>query len=162
MKRKPIQLDAIDRKIVAILRMDGRITNQALSEQVGLSARPCLERLRKLEASGLIQGYSARLSPELAGHAIIAFAQISLRDHSVGRRERVEKVLKACPDVVEVQVVSGEADYLARIVAGSLAEYEELTGAWLADAQLGMAKIATTFALKALKEFEGYPLAGDA
>lgn len=159
MKRKPIQLDAIDRKIVAILRTDGRITNQALSEQVGLSARPCLERLRKLEASGLIQGYSARLSPELAGHAIIAFAQISLRDHSVGRRERVEKVLKACPDVVEVQVVSGEADYLARIVASSLAEYEELTGAWLADAQLGMAKIATTFALKALKEFEGYPLA---
>ncbi len=159
MKRKPIQLDAIDRKIVAILRTDGRITNQALSEQVGLSARPCLERLRKLEASGLIQGYSARLSPELAGHAIIAFAQISLRDHSVGRRERVEKVLKACPDVVEVQVVSGEADYLARIVAGSLADYEELTGAWLADAQLGMAKIATTFALKALKEFEGYPLA---
>jgi len=157
-KRKPVQLDAIDRAIVAILRSDGRITNQALSEQVGLSARPCLERLRKLEASGLIRGYGARLAPELAGHAIVAFAQISLRDHSVGRRERVEKVLKACPDVVEVQVVSGEADYLARIVAGSLAEYEELTGAWLADAQLGVARIATTFALKALKEFDGYPL----
>lgn len=158
MKRKPVQLDAIDRAIVAILRRDGRITNQALSEQVGLSARPCLERVRKLEASGLIQGYGARLAPELAGHPIVAFAQISLRDHSVGRRERVEKVLKACPDVVEVQVVSGEADYLVRIVAGSLAEYEELTGTWLADAQLGVARIATTFALKALKEFDGYPL----
>jgi Lrp/AsnC family leucine-responsive transcriptional regulator len=157
-KRKPVQLDAIDRAIVAILRSDGRITNQALSEKVGLSARPCLERVRKLEASGLIQGYGARLAPELAGHAIVAFAQISLRDHSVGRRERVEKVLKACPDVVEVQVVSGEADYLARIVAASLADYEELTGAWLTDAQLGVARIATTFALKALKEFDGYPL----
>jgi len=157
-KRKRVQLDAIDRAIVAILRSDGRITNQALSEQVGLSARPCLERVRKLEASGLIQGYGARLAPELAGHAIVAFAQISLRDHSVGRRERVEKILKASPDVVEVQVVSGDADYLARIVAGSLAEYEELTGAWLADAQLGVARIATTFALKALKEFDGYPL----
>lgn len=159
MKRKPVALDAIDRRIVAILRDDGRITNQALSEQVGLSARPCLERVRKLESSGLIQGYGARLAPELAGHAIVAFAQVSLRDHSVGRRERVEKVLKACPDVVEVQVVSGEADYLVRIVAGSLADYEELTGAWLADAQLGVARIATTFALKALKEFGGYPLA---
>ncbi len=159
MKRKAIELDAIDRRIVAILREEGRITNQALSQRVGLSARPCLERLRKLEASGLIRGYTARLAPELAGHAIVAFAQISLRDHSVGRRERVEKVLRACPDVVEVQVVSGEADYLARIVAGSLADYEELTGAWLADAQLGVARIATTFALKALKEFEGYPLA---
>jgi Lrp/AsnC family leucine-responsive transcriptional regulator len=158
-KRKAIELDAIDRRIVAILREEGRITNQALSQRVGLSARPCLERLRKLEASGLIRGYTARLAPELAGHAIVAFAQISLRDHSVGRRERVEKVLRACPDVVEVQVVSGEADYLARIVAGSLADYEELTGAWLADAQLGVARIATTFALKALKEFEGYPLA---
>jgi DNA-binding Lrp family transcriptional regulator len=158
-KPKRAQLDAIDRRIVAILRTEGRITNQALSERVGLSARPCLERLRKLEASGLITGYGARLSPELAGHAIIAFAQISLRDHSVGRRERVEKVLKACPDVAELLVISGEADYLARIVAGSLAAYEELTGAWLADAQLGIARIATTFALKALKDFEGYPLA---
>ncbi len=159
MKRKAVALDAIDRRIVEILREEGRITNQALSERVGLSARPCLERLRKLEASGLIRGYNARLSPELAGHAIVAFAQISLRDHSVGRRERVEKVLKACPDVVELQVVSGEADYLARIVVGTLADYEELTGAWLTDAQLGIARIATTFALKALKEFEGYPLA---
>jgi DNA-binding Lrp family transcriptional regulator len=157
-KRKTLTLDAIDRRIIAVLRGEGRITNQALSERVGLSARPCLERVRKLEASGLIRGYGARLAPELAGHAIVAFAQISLRDHSVGRRERVEKVLKSCPDVVEVQVVSGEADYLARIVAGSLADYEELTGAWLADAQLGVARIATTFALKALKEFEGYPL----
>ncbi|AOO81399.1 Lrp/AsnC family transcriptional regulator [Bosea vaviloviae] len=158
MKRKTLTLDAIDRRIVAVLRGEGRITNQALSERVGLSARPCLERVRKLEASGLIRGYGARLAPELAGHAIVAFAQISLRDHSVGRRERVEKVLKSCPDVIEVQVVSGEADYLARIVAGSLADYEELTGAWLADAQLGVARIATSFALKALKEFEGYPL----
>ena len=161
MKRKTLTLDAIDRRIIAVLRGEGRITNQALSERVGLSARPCLERVRKLEASGLIRGYGARLAPELAGHAIVAFAQISLRDHSVGRRERVEKVLKSCPDVVEVQVVSGEADYLARIVAGSLADYEELTGAWLADAQLGVARIATTFALKALKEFEGYPLGED-
>jgi Lrp/AsnC family leucine-responsive transcriptional regulator len=160
-KRKTLTLDAIDRRIVAVLRGEGRITNQALSERVGLSARPCLERVRKLEASGLIRGYGARLAPELAGHAIVAFAQISLRDHSVGRRERVEKVLKSCPDVVEVQVVSGEADYLARIVAASLADYEELTGAWLADAQLGVARIATTFALKALKEFEGYPLGED-
>lgn len=159
MKRKAVALDAIDRRIVEILREEGRITNQALSERVGLSARPCLERLRRLEASGLIRGYTARLSPELAGHAIVAFAQIALRDHSVGRRERVEKVLRACPDVVELHVVSGEADYLARIVAGTLADYEELTGAWLADAQLGVAKIATTFALKPLKEFEGYPLA---
>ncbi len=158
MKRKAVELDAIDRRIVAILREEGRITNQALSERVGLSARPCLERVRKLEASGLIQGYGVRLAPELAGHAVVAFASISLRDHSVGRRERVEKVLKACPDVVELQVVSGDADYLARIVAGSLADYEELTGTWLADAQLGVAKIATTFALKALKGFEGYPL----
>ncbi len=161
MKRKTLTLDAIDRRIIAVLRGEGRITNQALSERVGLSARPCLERVRKLETSGLIRGYGARLAPELAGHAIVAFAQISLRDHSVGRRERVEKVLKGCPDVVEVQVVSGEADYLARIVAGSLADYEELTGAWLADAQLGVARIATTFALKALKEFEGYPLGED-
>lgn len=158
MKRKALQLDAIDRQIIAILRAEGRITNQALSERAGLSARPCLERMRRLESSGLIAGYGARLSPELAGHAIIAFAQISLRDHSVGRRERVEKVLRACPDVVELLVISGEADYLARIVASSLAAYEELTGAWLADNQLGVARIATTFALKPLKDFEGYPL----
>lgn len=159
MKRGRAQLDAIDRRIVAILLRDGRITNQALSEQVGLSARPCLERVRKLEASGLIRGYHASLAPELAGHAITAFAQLSLRDHSVGRREGVERMLRACPNVVELHVVSGEADYLGRIVAESLAEYEEITGTWLTDAHLGIARIATTFVLKPLKEFEGYPLA---
>ncbi|MFN3673978.1 MAG: Lrp/AsnC family transcriptional regulator [Bosea sp. (in: a-proteobacteria)] len=158
MKRR-LQLDAIDRGIIAILRQDGRITNQALSDKVGLSARPCLERVRKLEASGLIRGYQAVLAPELAGHAIMAFAQIALRDHSVGRRDTVEKILRASPHVVELHVVSGEADYLARIVAASLAEYEEVTGAWLTDAHLGVARIATTFVLKPLKDFEGYPLA---
>lgn len=158
---KRLRLDPVDRQIVDILRADGRITNQALSEQVGLSPRPCLERLRRLEKSGLIMGYTARLAPELAGHAIVAIAQIGLRDHVAGRREHVERRLRANPSVVELLVVSGEADYLARIVASSLTSYEEMTGAWLADTALGISRIATTFALKALKPFDGYPLLSD-
>jgi Lrp/AsnC family leucine-responsive transcriptional regulator len=144
-----------------ILRANGRITNQSLSEKVGLSPRPCLDRLRRLEKSGLIVGYTARLAPELAGHAIVAIAQIGLRDHAAGRREQVERRLRSNPNVVELLVVSGEADYLARIVAPSLAAYEEMTGAWLADNALGISRIATTFALKALKAFDGYPLLAD-
>ncbi len=139
----------------------GAITNQALSER-SASRRGLPGARTQARGLGLIQGYSARLAPARAGHAVVAFASISLRDHSIGRRERVEKALRACSDVVELQVVSGDADYLARIVAGSLSRLrgtDRKPGS--PTAQLGVAKIATAFALKALKEFAGYPLGED-
>ena len=152
-------LDRIDLLILEELRRNARITYQALSERVGLSARPCLERVRRLEQKSVIRGYTALVDPSGLGHDIIALAGISMRDPSTGTRQRLERALTANPAVVELQVVNGEYDYTARIVAPSLAAYEALTGAFLADPGFGIGRIHTTFVLKTLKEFEGYPVA---
>lgn len=151
-------LDRIDLSILEALRQNGRITYQALSERVGLSARPCLERVKRLEQKGVIRGYTALVEPSILGHDIIALAGISMRDPSAAARQRLERALGAHPAVVELQVVNGEYDYIARIVASTLAAYEALTDAFLADPGFGIGRIHTTFVLKTLKSFEGYPV----
>ncbi len=152
-------LDRIDLLILDALRDNGRMTYQALSDRVGLSARPCLERVRRLEQKGVIRGYTALMEPAALGHDIIALAGISMRDPSTATRQRLERALAANPAVVELQVVNGEYDYIARIVAPTLAAYEALTEAFLADPGFGIGRIHTTFVLKTLKDFEGYPVA---
>src|SRR5919206_3592607 len=114
-RRARADLDRIDRSILKALRQDGRITYQALSERVGLSARPCLERVRRLEQKGVIRGYTALMEPAALGHDIIALAGISMRDPSTATRQRLERAFMAQPCVVELQVVNGEYDYIARI-----------------------------------------------
>jgi DNA-binding Lrp family transcriptional regulator len=152
-------LDRIDLSILDALRQSGRITYQALSERVGLSARPCLERVKRLEQKGVIRGYTALVEPSALGHDIIALAGISMRDPSAAARQRLERAMTAHPSVVELQVVNGEYDYIARIVAPTLAAYEALTEAFLADPGFGIGRIHTTFVLKTLKNFDGYPVA---
>ena len=151
-------LDRIDLAILEALRRNGRITYQALSERVGLSPRPCLERVKRLEQKGIIRGFTALVEPAALGHDIIALAGISMRDPSGASRQRLERAFAAHPSVVELQVVNGEYDYIARIVAPTLAAYESLTEAFLADPGFGIGRIHTTFVLKTLKDFEGYPV----
>ena len=150
-------LDRIDRAILGALRGRGRMTYQALAEQVGLTPRPCLERVRRLEARGVIRGYTALVDPTSLGHHVCAIAEIAMRDPSAAARRRLERALVAHPAVVEVQVVSGEYDYAARIVSGSLGEYEALTDAFLTDPAFGVARVHSTFILRTLKAFDGYP-----
>ena len=151
-------LDRIDLAILEALRRNGRITYQALSERVGLSPRPCLERVKRLEQKGIIRGFTALVEPAALGHDIIALAGISMRDPSGTSRQRLERAFAAHSAVVELQVVNGEYDYIARIVAPTLAAYESLTEAFLADPGFGIGRIHTTFVLKTLKDFEGYPV----
>ena len=155
-------LDRIDRAILETLRRDGRITYQALSERVGLSPRPCLERVRRLERRGIIRGFTVLVDPSALGHDIIALAEIAIRDPRAGSRQQLERALSAHPSVIELQVVTGDFDYVARIVAPTLASYESLTEAFLADATFGIARIHTTFVLKTLKTFCGFPVADSA
>ncbi|WP_457092340.1 Lrp/AsnC family transcriptional regulator [Microvirga sp. P5_D2] len=150
--------DRIDLLILEALRRNGRITYQALSDQVGLSPRPCLERVKRLEQKGVIRGFTALVEPAALGHDIIALAGISMRDPSTATRQRLERAFMAHPSIVELQVVNGEYDYIARIVAPTLAAYEALTEAFLADTGFGIGRIHTTFVLKTLKSFDGYPV----
>jgi DNA-binding Lrp family transcriptional regulator len=159
--RRDIALDRIDLAILEAIQENARITYQALSERVGLSARPCLERVRRLEQKGVIRGYTALVEPGALGHDIIALAEISMRDPSATIRQRLERALCNHPSVVDLQVVNGEHDYIARVVAPSLAAYEALTEAFLADPAFGISRIRTTFVLKTLKSFSGYPIPDD-
>jgi len=154
-------LDRIDLSILKAMSENGRVTYQALSERVGLSPRPCLERVRRLEQKGIIRGYCALVDPALLGHDIVALTGIGIRDPSTAARQRLERALCTHPAVVELQLVNGEYDYIARIVAPTIVAYEALTEEFLADAGLGIARIHTTFVLKTLKAFEGYPIPQD-
>jgi Lrp/AsnC family leucine-responsive transcriptional regulator len=117
--------------------------------------------VRRLEQKGVIRGYAAVVDPASVGHDIIAMAEISMQNASAGARQRLERALSAHPAVVEFLVVNGEHDYVARVVAPSLSAYEALTDAFLADAAFGIGRIHTTFVLKTLKAFAGYPVPDD-
>lgn len=151
-------LDRIDRQIIEILQRDGRITNQALSEKVALSARACLERVRRLERAGVIAGYMAIIEPSKLGAWMTIIVEVSLRDQSQATHARFESRMRACDEVIECFLVSGSCDYVLRLACRSLDHYRELTNAWTDDPTLGIERIASKPELQTVKAFRGYPL----
>ncbi|MEX3012020.1 Lrp/AsnC family transcriptional regulator [Hoeflea sp. TYP-13] len=119
------ELDDIDLKILRELQDDGRITNVDLSERVGISAPPCLRRLRKLEEAGIIEGYRALLNAPSLGYDLVAFCMIGLTLQSeVNLRAFAEKTLQ-WPIVRKSWMVSGESDFLLHCVAADLATFQD-------------------------------------
>jgi Lrp/AsnC family transcriptional regulator of ectoine degradation len=155
MKRPPA-LDPIDVRILAALQRDGRSTIQKLSETVGLSPRASLERVRRLEAAGIIAGYQAVVDLAPIARPVDVFAEIILEKQA--NRRRTEKRLAAIEEMVECWEVSGNVDYVARFVCADLAAYETLTSELLDDASLGIARIVSHVALRAVRRFDGVPL----
>jgi len=154
----PRKLDAIDLKILAELQQDGRMTNQRLSERVGLSPRPCLERVRRLEAAGLISGYRAVIEVDQLPEMVHAFAEITLKSQSTQALAAFERHLADCAEVVECFLVGGQFDYLAQVACADLERYKALTTHWLDDPSVGVARITSRFVLKPVRRFAGYPL----
>jgi DNA-binding Lrp family transcriptional regulator len=154
--KRPPALDRIDIKILAALQRDGRATIQKLADQVGLTARPCLERVRRLESAGIIAGYRAVLVLERLSNPVTVFAEIALERQ--GRKDRLEKRIAAIDEVVECWEVSGNLDYVACFVCSDLARYETLTSDLIEDSELGVARIVSHIALRAVRTFTGYPV----
>jgi len=148
-------LDRIDVKILAELQRDGRSTIQKLAETIGLSPRATLERVRRLEAAGIIAGYQAVVELRQLSRPVNIFAEIILEKHA--NRGRFEKRLASIDEVVECWEVSGDVDYLVRFVCADLAGYEEVTSALIDDTNLGVARIVSHVALRAVRRFAGYP-----
>ncbi len=155
MAKRPPALDRIDIKILAALQRNGRMTIQKLAGQVGLTPRPCLERVRRLEAAGMIAGYHAMLALERLSNPVTIFAEIVLERQ--GRQDRLEKRLTQIEEVVECWEVSGDLDYLVRFVCSDLARYETLTTDLIDDPDLGLARIVSHIALRPVRRFTGYP-----
>jgi len=150
-------LDAIDVRILAALQRDGRTTIQKLAGRVGLSARPCLERVRRLQATGIITGFQAVIDLEKLSRPVTVISEIALE--SQARRDQVERHLRALDEVVECWEISGAFDYIARLVCADLARYETLTSGLLNDPVLGVARIVSHIALRSVRRFAGYPTA---
>src|SRR5690606_40370859 len=112
------KLDRIDHKILAALQEDARLTNQALSERVALSPRACLTRVKRLEQSGVIQGYHARLDPFTLDFGLVLYAEITLDGHTPVELAAFEQAIIALPQVVEASHVTGSFDYILKVVVG--------------------------------------------
>src|SRR3546814_3364020 len=127
-------LDPIDRLILRTLQEDGRTTNVALSEKVGLTAPPCLRRVRSLEESGIIRGYHARLDPERLGYGITVFAMVSLKSQAEADLRAFEEHVNALPEVRECHMLNGEIDFIIKIVRHDLQEFQKFLNARLTSA----------------------------
>ncbi|GIL39077.1 Lrp/AsnC family transcriptional regulator [Roseiterribacter gracilis] len=114
------KLDAIDRKLLAVLRTNARIAISALADQVGITARLCGVRLKKLEDSGVIRGYRT-LIDDVDARPVTGFVRVSLSANGNQERARVEEFLRNTPAILEVHLVAGDADYLLRIEAADAA-----------------------------------------
>ena len=153
--KRPPALDRIDVRILAALQRDGRSTIQKLAQTVGLSPRAALERVRRLEAAGIIAGYHAVVELGRVARPVNVFAEINLEKQA--NRGRFEKRLAAIDAVVECWEVSGTVDYIARFVCADLAAYQALTTALIDDPTLGVARIVSHVALRPIRRFTGYP-----
>ncbi len=139
--------DMLDRKILGRLQEDGRITNQELADQVGLSPSPCLRRVRQLEAAGVISRYVALVDPEAVGLAVTAFVRVRLDQQDDRHLAEFETAVAGFPEVMECYLMTGEADYQLRVLVSSLGAFEDFLRHRLTRVK-GVANVTTSFALR--------------
>ena len=138
-------MDSTDIAILHELQLDGRLTNQDLADRVGLSPSPCLRRVRRLEAEGIITGYVATVDQESLGLPITAFVRLRLNSHAEDAVAEVERRIGEIESIVEAYLMAGDTDYLLKIVVASLESYEELVRTALRTIP-NLASIETSFA----------------
>lgn len=119
-----MKLDEIDKKILDILQDNGRITNADLASQIGLSPPPMLERVKKLERNGVIRKYVALVDPQKVDKSIIVFVSITLARHRIKSIDQVREEFRNCPEILECYSITGEEDYLLKVVVKDVADYE--------------------------------------
>lgn len=142
-----MKLDRIDIAILDTLQQDGRISNAALAEKIGLSQSACSRRLDNLERSGVIKGYHAELSNAALGYRMTAIVHISLSGQFEKTLSEFEAAVKRCPNVLSCHLMSGEYDYILRIAARDLEDYERIHKEWLTGMP-HVIKINSSFALR--------------
>ncbi len=151
-------LDKIDHKILDALQSDARITNVELAKKAGLSPSPCLQRVRALEKSGLISRYVTLLNPLALGLTVSVFIQVSLEKQVERALEVFEKAIQSRPEVMECYLMTGDADYLLRVVVPDVQSLERFIVNYLSKIP-GIASIKSSFSLKQVKYKTALPLA---
>jgi len=150
-------LEPVDLRILAALQQDGRLTNQALSTEVGLSTSPCWRRVRQLEEDGVIQGYAALLDRRRIGLGVLAFIRVRIDSHSAAEAEEFSDSVRQLPEVVACYSIAGDSDFLLQVVAPDLDSYADFAMAVVRRLP-GIKEMQTMFVLKEIKPFKGFPL----
>lgn len=144
-----MELDAIDRKIIGILRVNGRIPNNELAAEVGLSASACLRRVKLLEQGGVIRGYRAVISVANEPGALTAIVRITLDKQTEDYLNRFEAAVRRHPEIVECFLMTGNEDYILRVVAPGNVAYEAIHKDILSRLP-GVARIHSSFAIRSV------------
>ncbi len=152
-----MSLDAIDRRLLAALQDNGRLSATELAEKVGLTTRPCLRRIRNLEEAGVIQGYSTVIDQTKVGLPVSVFVSIKLERQREDTMLRFEEAIRRSPEVVECYLMTGTRDYLLRVVARDLTGYERFLKQTLTRLD-GVASIESSFALAQVKHSSALPI----
>ena len=154
----PVRLDLLDWRILKELQGDGRMTNVALAARVGLSAPPCLRRVRALEEAGLIAGYTLLLDEPALGFKLTAFAMVRLHNQAETELREFENLVLSWPLVREAYMLSGESDYMLKCVAPGLTEFQEFVLMVLTAAP-NVASVKTFLTIRRAKREAGIPIA---
>ncbi|WP_346839261.1 Lrp/AsnC ligand binding domain-containing protein [Microbulbifer sp. SAOS-129_SWC] len=128
MRRRANELSTIDRNILRVLQKNGRTSYAELAREVGLTATPCIERVRRLEGDGVIQGYTALINPEFLDAALVVFVQIRLNRSAQDAFEEFRNAVAALPEVQECYLVSGNFDYLIKARVADMNAYRRFYG----------------------------------
>ncbi len=157
---KRIKLDKIDRKILKNLQDDGRITNVELAKAAGISAPPCLRRVRALEEAGLIKSYHAKLDPGALGYGVMVFAQVKLVSQAENDLKKFEDLVRSWPMVREAFMLAGETDFVLKVVAHDWDDYQQFLTSQLTAAP-NVTSVKSSLAIRASKDEPGIPVAVD-
>ena len=150
-------LDQIDRRLLAALQDEGRVTNVELAQRVGLTAPPCLRRVRALEEEGVIKGYHAELDASKLGYAITVFALVSLKSQAEESLRQFEDHMRDLPEVRECHMLNGEIDFILKIVSRDLQSFQEFLTSKLTPAP-NVASVKTSLTIRTAKQLPGVPL----
>ena len=152
-----MQIDAIDLKILDVLQRNARVSNAELAQSVGLSPSPCLRRIRNLEQAGVISKYAAILDQTVVELSISVFVQVTLERQVESALETFERLIRERAEVLECYLMTGDADYLLRIVVPDVAAYEQFLKDHLTRIP-GVASIKSSFALNRVKYETALPI----
>ncbi len=149
-------MDALDREILAVLQKEGRLTVTELAERVRLSVSPCHRRLRALEASGTITGYHAQLDPKAVGLGFESLVFVTMRQSDSSTLEQFESAVAEVANVVQAQRLFGDPDFLLRVVAKDLGDFQRLYDAKLANLH-GVQRLMSTLVMKTVVDNRPLP-----
>ncbi|GFZ90685.1 hypothetical protein GCM10011497_20460 [Elstera cyanobacteriorum] len=149
-------LDAVDRRMLAVLQAEGRITNQDLAERVGLSPTPCLRRLKRLEDSGVITGYAAQVDPKAYGLPFSVFVSVRLLQQMRDQITEFERAVESWEEVTECYLMTGSQDYLLRVQTDGIEGYERFLKQKVTQLRC-IQSVQSNFALATIKRRTALP-----